>query len=87
VSSVTTLSDLTLPGTWQQDAACHDADPDLFFATDEERQSAALALCAACPVRTECLEHALENREPYGIWGGTTEHERKRIARQRRRAA
>lgn len=85
--SVTALHELALPGTWQQEAACHDADPEQFFSSDEDKQSAALALCAACPVRSECLEHALSTREPYGIWGGTTEHERKRIARQRRRAA
>jgi WhiB family transcriptional regulator, redox-sensing transcriptional regulator len=82
-----TLSHLTLPDTWQEDAACRDADPALFFATDEEHRREALRLCAACPVRRECLEHALATGEPYGIWGGADEHERRRLARQHRRVA
>ena len=75
------------PGTWQQAAACRDADPELFFGADDGDRHMALALCAACPVRTDCLEHALATREMYGIWGGTDEQERKRMLRQRRRAA
>jgi WhiB family transcriptional regulator, redox-sensing transcriptional regulator len=73
--------------TWQQDAACRDADPDLFFGNDERTRQAALSYCTNCPVRIECLEQALASRETYGIWGGTDEHERKRLLRQRRRAA
>lgn len=77
----------TLPGGWQDSAACRDADPELFFATDEASRREALTLCGACPVRMECLEHALNQREVYGVWGGTDENERKRLARRRRRAA
>ncbi len=87
MSSTSPLSDLLPTGTWQQDAACRDAEPDLFFSTAEEDRAAALELCNACPVRLECLEHALETREAYGIWGGTDEQERKRLLRRRRRAA
>jgi WhiB family transcriptional regulator, redox-sensing transcriptional regulator len=87
VSASLTLSELTLPDTWQELAACRDADADLFFATDESRRQEALTLCASCPVRSECLEHAIVNRETYGIWGGADEHDRKRLVRQRRRAA
>lgn len=72
---------------WQQDAACRDADPEMFFSNDDAQQEAAMAMCAACPVRTECLEHALSTRESYGIWGGTDEHDRKRLIRRRRRQA
>lgn len=72
------------PTGWRADAACREDDVELFFATDEAAQDAALARCAACPVRQACLEHALAEREPYGIWGGTTEHERKRLLRRRR---
>jgi WhiB family redox-sensing transcriptional regulator len=86
-STTTVLARLLPPGAWQEDAACRNADPDLFFSNDEASQQAALSLCAACPVRRECLEHALATREPYGIWGGTDEHERKRISRSRRHAA
>jgi WhiB family transcriptional regulator, redox-sensing transcriptional regulator len=78
---------LTTPGSWQDAAACRDADPELFFATDETSRHDALTMCSTCPVRMECLEHALTNREVYGVWGGTDENERKRLSRRRRRAA
>lgn len=81
------LTDLLPTGGWQQDAACRDADPDLFFSSDEGDREEAMRLCASCPVRLECLEHALDSREAYGIWGGTDEQERKRLLRRRRRAA
>lgn len=87
---MTTTSDLPLlatVGAWQQQAACRDTDPERFFSTDPEDREEALRLCAGCPVRHECLEHALATRESYGIWGGADEQERKRLLRRRRRAA
>jgi WhiB family transcriptional regulator, redox-sensing transcriptional regulator len=80
------LSDLSLaiPGEWHEDAACRDADPNLFFASDDETRRAAMTLCSTCPVRRPCLEHALRTGETYGIWGGTDEGERKRLLRQGR---
>ncbi len=66
--------------TWQARAACRSADPDLFFAADDERgggrtrrELAARAYCERCPVRAACLEHARAVREPYGLWGGVPE--------------
>jgi WhiB family redox-sensing transcriptional regulator len=53
----------------------------LFHATEKD----AKAVCAACPVKEQCLEYALTNRE-YGVWGGTTEAERRRIRTARRNA-
>ena len=68
---------------WQLKGACREADPTLFFHPEGERgparrnrDSAAKAICASCPVMLECREHALAVREPYGVWGGTTESER-----------
>jgi WhiB family transcriptional regulator, redox-sensing transcriptional regulator len=78
---------LVVPGTWQDQAACTDADADLFFSLDEEDQREALALCDSCPVRNECLEYAVVNREHYGIWGGVREQDRRRLTRERRQAA
>lgn len=75
------------PTSWQAEAACRNADAETFFTLDEARQKEALELCAACPVRQECLEHALLHGEQYGIWGGTREGERRRMMRERRRAA
>lgn len=73
--------------SWQAEAACHDADAEPFFSQDERVQQQALEICAGCPVRRECLEHALAHGEQYGIWGGTREGERRRLMRERRRAA
>jgi WhiB family transcriptional regulator, redox-sensing transcriptional regulator len=87
VSTTFSVTDLLPDSSWQQDAACRDAEPDLFFSTAESDREEAMQLCASCPVRLECLEHALASRESYGIWGGTDEQERKRLLRRRRRAA
>jgi WhiB family redox-sensing transcriptional regulator len=72
---------------WRQLGACRGLDPGIFYPeTDDESDSAKL-VCAACGVRTACLEHALQRREKQGVWGGSTERERRRIIRQRRRSA
>ena len=70
---------------WHEDAACADADPELFFAGDDRSVAEAMQLCAACDVRRECLEAALAVGEMHGVWGGTTETERRRTIRARRR--
>lgn len=82
-----TLPVQTVHQDWRDDAACRDQDPELFFALDDTTAQRALAICAGCPVRSACLEHALANGERHGIWGGTTEHERRTLLRERRRAA
>lgn len=68
---------------WQRHAACRSISSDLFFSPAEERGRAqqqreeqAKALCATCPVRDKCLQHALVAAEPYGVWGGLNPHER-----------
>jgi WhiB family transcriptional regulator, redox-sensing transcriptional regulator len=76
-------------GQWRWVAACRSADPDLFFPISDsgpalEQTAKAKATCAACQVRRECLAFALRTGQIYGIWGGTTEHERATV---RRRAA
>lgn len=70
-------------GGWQDHGACQGLDPDLFFPddTDQDAIAAAKAICAACPVRAECLDHALAHRERHGIWGGLTERERRPLRR------
>jgi WhiB family transcriptional regulator, redox-sensing transcriptional regulator len=84
---VSTPLPLATPATWQDDAACADAPAELFFSSEEEDQREALALCDACPVRSSCLEYALDNNEQYGIWGGVREQDRRRLNRERRQAA
>ena len=73
---------------WFDDAACRDADTDVFFPTAEADAAAAKAICALCPVREECLESALEaSPAPEGVWGGLTRVERHRLVRRRQKAA
>ncbi len=77
----------TMSATWRKRAACRGIDVEIFYPiTDDDADAAeAKAVCAECPVRQACLEHALAHREREGVWGGTTERERRRIVRQRRK--
>lgn len=67
--------------SWQQQAACRDADTALFYPEKGERAAPAKAICAKCPVQAECLEYGLHDR--FGIWGGLTEKERRVVIRKR----
>ena len=69
----------TLP--WAPEAKCLQADPDTFFPEKGGSTREAKRICAECPVRSECLEHALEHDERFGIWGGLSERERRRLKR------
>jgi WhiB family redox-sensing transcriptional regulator len=70
---------------WRERAACLAYPSVLFFGLDDSetpaerraREEEAKSICARCDVRQECLEYALATKEPYGIWGGLTEIERK----------
>ena len=75
--------------TWRKQAACRGLDVEAFYPVSEDEADAAeaKAICDVCPVRQACLEHALAHREREGVWGGTTERERRRIVRQRRKSA
>jgi WhiB family redox-sensing transcriptional regulator len=63
-------------------SACKNADPDELFVTGAA-QNRAKAVCMGCPVRTECLSDALDNRVEFGVWGGMTERERRALLRRR----
>ncbi|PRX45914.1 transcription factor WhiB [Prauserella shujinwangii] len=74
---------------WRDYAACRDEDPELFFPVSElgpgARQTAeAKSVCARCPVRAECLDYAIDEGLDFGIFGGTTERERRELLRRRR---
>jgi WhiB family redox-sensing transcriptional regulator len=66
---------------WVLEAKCLDADPEAFFPEKGGSTREAKRICSACPVRNECLEHALANDERFGIWGGLSERERRRMKR------
>jgi len=69
---------------WMERGKCRDLDPAIFFPNDGIGVQAAQRICAECPVKEPCLEYALANRVDHGVWGGTSERERRRILRQRR---
>ena len=69
--------------SWQLEANCLGVDPDLFFPERGASTKEAKAVCKGCVVREDCLEFALQNGEKFGIWGGLSERERRRIRRQR----
>ena len=70
------------PDFWQDRAACFGVDPDVFFPVSEEEAGPALTFCGTCLIREECLAWALKNGERYGVWGGLTEQQRRRVQRQ-----
>jgi WhiB family redox-sensing transcriptional regulator len=67
-----------------RDAACATTDPELFFPDSRSPASEAKEICAGCPVRPECLEYALAAAEEFGVWGGLTEKERRKLLRSDR---
>lgn len=66
---------------WRDDALCAEVDGDAFFPEKGGSTQTPKAVCARCPVRAECLDYALENREPHGVWGGLGENERRALVR------
>jgi WhiB family transcriptional regulator, redox-sensing transcriptional regulator len=68
---------------WQERANCLGVDPDLFFPERGASTKEAKGVCHGCEVQPECLEYALRHGEKFGIWGGMSERERRRIRRQR----
>lgn len=69
---------------WRDRARCIGMDFDLFFPARGASTFEAKAVCEGCAVRAECLEFALETDQKFGIWGGTSERERRRMRRLRR---
>ncbi|HWC40224.1 MAG TPA: WhiB family transcriptional regulator [Acidimicrobiales bacterium] len=81
---------------WRRFAACRDSDPDLFFPIGTtgpavDQIAAAKRVCAACEAQSPCLEFALISNQEAGVWGGTSEEERRKLRKswlaQRRRAS
>jgi WhiB family transcriptional regulator, redox-sensing transcriptional regulator len=68
--------------SWQDRALCPQTDPEAFFPEKGGSTREAKKVCRACDVRAECLEYALEHGEWFGIWGGLSEQERRRLKRE-----
>ncbi|GAA3099768.1 hypothetical protein GCM10020254_51560 [Streptomyces goshikiensis] len=69
---------------WQERALCAQTDPESFFPEKGGSTREAKKVCLACEVRSECLEYALANDERFGIWGGLSERERRRLKKRPR---
>jgi WhiB family redox-sensing transcriptional regulator len=77
------MPQVKLPGEWADRGSCRGSDAQFFPSADHHGSTSswaeeALAVCAGCPVRDECLTHALDHDE-HGVWGGTTDRDRRRI--------
>ena len=70
------------PEAWMDRAVCAQTDPEAFFPEKGGSTREAKLVCRSCEVRAECLEYALANDERFGIWGGLSERERRRLKRR-----
>ena len=68
--------------SWQADSLCAQTDPEAFFPEKGGSTRDAKKICQSCDVRSQCLEYALENDERFGIWGGLSERERRKLKKR-----
>ncbi len=68
--------------SWQERALCAETDPEAFFPEKGGSTREAKKICTGCEVKAECLEYALANDERFGIWGGLSERERRKLKRR-----
>lgn len=88
VAEARKLRRMLRPEAWQDDAACKGVDPDLMVPWHQDSVAAdAKAVCAECPVKKQCLDFAMRNREEWGIWGGLNPAERRALRRRIQRRA
>ncbi|MDP9801346.1 WhiB family redox-sensing transcriptional regulator [Arcanobacterium wilhelmae] len=73
--------------SWMEDALCAQTDPDIFYPEKGGSTAPATSICRNCPVRAECLDYAVTNDIRHGIWGGTSDNDRKRMSRERKARA
>lgn len=80
--SSSSFGELDGPLAWQRDALCAQTDPEAFFPEKGGSTRDAKGICEQCEVRLQCLEYALANDERFGIWGGLSERERRKLRRR-----
>ena len=82
-TSASRWSEISTPSEeWRLDALCAETDPEAFFPEKGGSTREAKKVCTGCEVRVECLEYALEHDERFGIWGGLSERERRKLKRR-----
>ena len=67
---------------WQAEALCAQTDPEAFFPEKGGSTRDAKRICSGCEVKAQCLDYALENDERFGIWGGLSERERRKLKKR-----
>lgn len=80
------ISEILLPPEWTRRALCAEVDPDLFFPEKGDDVSRVKRICKACDVKKECLKYSLDNDERFGVWGGLSEHNRRKLRAERKLA-
>lgn len=75
------------PPAFYEEARCASTDPDAFFPEKGGSTRKAKKVCLSCEVRSDCLNYALTNDERFGIWGGLSERERRKLQRRRKESA
>ncbi len=76
------MFDITEEQDWQERALCAQTDPEAFFPEKGGSTREAKRICQGCEVRSECLEYALAHDERFGIWGGLSERERRKLKKR-----
>ncbi|HKS44741.1 MAG TPA: WhiB family transcriptional regulator [Amycolatopsis sp.] len=82
LGDLTDLFDPTEPPEWQDRALCAQTDPEAFFPEKGGSTREAKRICQGCEVKAECLEYALAHDERFGIWGGLSERERRKLKKR-----
>lgn len=77
---MTAILGAVVPPPWTDAALCNQTDPEAFFPEKGGSTRAAKTVCLGCEVRQQCLDYALSNGERFGIWGGLSERERRRLS-------
>lgn len=83
MQEATTPTGHTTDNGWMHSGSCRSEPPSTFFPSDGVGVIVAQQICAGCPVKVECLEHALEHRIDHGVWGGASERQRRRLLKSR----
>ena len=81
-ADLTSIFGLPDEASWQERALCSQTDPEAFFPEKGGSTREAKKICVGCEVKPECLEYALEHDERFGIWGGLSERERRKLRRR-----
>lgn len=82
-AALAAASTLPADGDWREEGLCCQIDPESFFPEKGGSSRRAKEICMSCPVRPTCLQTALENQEPFGVWGGLSAQERRDLLQER----